>query len=193
MNRREFMVQLKKYLRKLPSDETQEVVAYYEQYFDEAGEENEQAVLAELGAPASVAAQIIADYAVKDAGGKTSAGRGLSTVWLVILAVLASPIALPLALVVVVLALTLVIVLLAVIISVGATGLGLLLGGIASAVSSIFFVTQSLATSLFYLGVGLFAVAAGLTLCIATVALSKKCFSWLAKLIGIFILRRSEK
>jgi len=40
MNRHEFIAQLKKKLRKLPFDEINEAVDYYEGYFDDAGEEN---------------------------------------------------------------------------------------------------------------------------------------------------------
>ena len=41
MNRQEYMLQLKKLLKNLPCDETKEITDYYEQYFDDAGEENE--------------------------------------------------------------------------------------------------------------------------------------------------------
>ena len=66
MNKHEFINQLKKHLRKLPFDEIKEAIDYYEQYFDDAGEENEQAVLLELGSSSAVASQLIASYAAKD-------------------------------------------------------------------------------------------------------------------------------
>jgi len=193
MNRREFMDEFKKRLHKLPFDETKEAVDYYEQYFDDAGEENEQAVLAELGPPANIASQIIADHAIKGADEGKSVKRGLSAVWLVILAVFASPIALPLALAVVIIALSLVVILLALILSVGAAALGLVVGGIALTILSIPIFIQSFATGLYALGAGLVMAGIGAALSIATVPISKKCFTWLAKHMGKFILRRNKK
>ena len=186
VNRHEFIKDLKKRLERLPFDEVKEAVDYYERYFDDAGEENEQTVLEGLGSPSEVAAQIIADFAVKENPVK----RGLSSAWIVILAVFASPIALPLALVVVVIALTIVIIMLSVLLSVGATGLGLFLGGIMSAVSGLLVITQSVPTALLYLGVGLVFCGVGTAAIVFTGFLSQKCFGWLTKRVGNFIISR---
>jgi uncharacterized membrane protein len=193
MNKNEFMVELKNRLRKLPYDEINEAVNYYEEYFSDAGEENEQAVLAELGSPANISAQIIADYAIKGADTKKPISHGLSTVWLAILAVFASPIALPLGLAVVVSALAFVIVIIAVVFSIGAAGLGMSVGGLAYAGIGIPLFSQSIATALLYSGSGFVVMGVGLALLIATVALSKKCFNWLAMCVGKIILRRKIK
>lgn len=193
MNRREFMEQLKKRLRKLPYDEAKEAIDYYEQYFDDAGAENEQTVLTELGSPANVAAQIIADFAIKSGDTEESPKQGLSTIWLIILAIFASPLALPLALAAVLLIAALVITILSVIVSIGATGLALLLAGIMSVVLSIPVFVQSISTALFYLGIGLVFLGFGASILFAAAVLSKKSFGWLAKHMGKFILRRSGK
>ena len=191
MNRIEFMAQLKMHLRKLPFDEVKDAVEYYEQYFDDAGEENEQTVLSDLGSPSAVSSQLIASFAVKDT--EKSAKKGLSTTWMAILAVFASPLALPSALVVVVLAFALVIVILSVIAAIGITGIGSVFGGITSVITSIFIVLQSFPTSLFFLGLGLIASGVGLAVVLGTVQLSKICFPALAKSMGKFILRRNKK
>ena len=191
MNKSEFISQLKKYLRKLPFDEVKEAVDYYEQYFDDAGEENEQAVLSELGSPSAVASQIIAAFAVKDT--ETSAKRGLSTAWMAILAVFAAPVTLPLSLVVVVLGFTVVIVTASFIFSIGITGVALVLAGVASIVMSVVIMAQSIPTAIFLFGVGLVASGIGLAIIIGTIQLSKKCFGALAKNMGKFILRRNKK
>jgi len=185
------MSQLKKQLRVLPYDEIKEAVDYYEQYFSDAGEENERVVLAELGSTSAVASQIIASYVTKDTA--KPAKHGLTTVWQIILAVFASPVALPMALAVVVLAVALVIVVIAVVFSIGATGVGLILGGIMSGVTSVSVFLQSFATAVFFFGLGLTAAGAGLAIIIGTVHLSKKCFHILAKYMGAFILRRNKK
>lgn len=191
MNKTEFMAQLKKHLRKLPFDEVKEAVDYYEQYFFEAGAENEQAVIKELGPPSVIASQIFASFAVKDSG--KSAKKGLSTVWMAILAVFASPVALPLALAVIALAFALVIIMLSVVFALGGLGAGLAAGGIMSVITSISIIRQSFPSSIFFFGLGLIAAGSGLVVLIGTVNLAKISFNWLTKNIGGFILRRNRK
>ena len=49
MNREQFIAQLARLLQDLPPAERQEAIRYYQEYFDDAGEENEDAVIQELG------------------------------------------------------------------------------------------------------------------------------------------------
>lgn len=51
MTKVEYLAKLDRYLRKLPKDDYQEAMDYFREYFDEAGPENEEAVIAELGTP----------------------------------------------------------------------------------------------------------------------------------------------
>ena len=69
MNREQFIAQLARLLQDLPSAERQEAIRYYQEYFDDAGEENEDAVIQELGSPGKVAASIKANLQY---GGYTS-------------------------------------------------------------------------------------------------------------------------
>lgn len=61
MNRARFMEQLSRMLSDLPEGERREALDYYNSYFDDAGPENEDAVIRELGSPGKVAAIIKAD------------------------------------------------------------------------------------------------------------------------------------
>ena len=61
MNRREFMAQLERLLGELPESERVEALRFYNDYFDEAGPENEAGVIQELGSPGRVAAVIRAN------------------------------------------------------------------------------------------------------------------------------------
>lgn len=61
MNREQFIAQLARLLQNLPPAERQEAIRYYQEYFDDAGEENEDAVIQELGSPGKVAASIKAN------------------------------------------------------------------------------------------------------------------------------------
>ncbi len=61
MNRQEFMKRLEYLLRGIPASEREDALAYYNDYFDEAGAENEVRVIQELGSPEAVAENILAD------------------------------------------------------------------------------------------------------------------------------------
>lgn len=61
MNRAEFMRQLERLLRDIPENDRLDAIAYYNDYFDEAGIENEAKVIQKLGSPGKVAAIIKAD------------------------------------------------------------------------------------------------------------------------------------
>lgn len=100
MNRGEFITELRSRLARLPYEELESAVGYYEEYFEEAGVENEERVLQELGSPFQIARQIMADFAIKESEIKPpSPKKGVWTIWVIVLAILASPIALPLGIV----------------------------------------------------------------------------------------------
>ena len=58
MNRIDFMTQLKRLLSDISESDRNDALAYYNDYFDEAGAENEGQVIRELGSPGKVAAMI---------------------------------------------------------------------------------------------------------------------------------------
>lgn len=99
MNRASYLKKLRGKLQRLPAHEIDAALAYYEEFFDEAGEENEQWVIQQLGSPSHVASQILADYALKDleaTSNSTSTKKNMSAIWLIILAILSAPLSLPL-------------------------------------------------------------------------------------------------
>ena len=61
MNRQEFMNRLEYLLRGIPASEREDALAYYNDYFDEAGAENEAQVIQELRSPEAVAENILAN------------------------------------------------------------------------------------------------------------------------------------
>lgn len=71
MNRIEFMSQLEILLRNVSDGEREEALQYYNDYFDDAGAENEQAVIEALGNPARVAENIRREL-LESQGGKSS-------------------------------------------------------------------------------------------------------------------------
>lgn len=63
MNRADFMKRLTELLADVSSSEREAAIQYYNDYFDEAGEENEQSVIASLGSPEQLAQTIKAGLA----------------------------------------------------------------------------------------------------------------------------------
>ena len=61
MSKIDFMKELESLLSDIPSDEKEEALQYYTDYFEDAGEENEEAIIRELGSPARVASIIKAE------------------------------------------------------------------------------------------------------------------------------------
>lgn len=190
MTRDEFLSQLRKNLKRLPKEELEDVLSYYSEYFDEAGPENEQSALEELGSPARIASQILLRN--WNTSPKT-AKKGLSAVWMVILAIFASPIALPLALAAVILILALLIVMLALWISFAAIVIALILTGVLCLVSGICVVGMHLPTALFYCGVGLVAAAIGLALSIPTLRFIRGSSQKIAQLFSKLVTRRVKE
>ena len=61
MTKAEYLAELDSHLITLPKEERDMAVAFYEEYFEDAGEENEQAVIDELGKPFNLARSIIGE------------------------------------------------------------------------------------------------------------------------------------
>lgn len=81
MNRVEFMRKLERLLSDIPENDRLDAITYYNNYFDEAGAENEAQVIRELGSPKKVAENI-----------KAGKKRNIPIVLVIILVILASPV-----------------------------------------------------------------------------------------------------
>lgn len=82
MNKREFLQSLREKLTQMPEEEVNAALRYYEEYFDEAGVQNEERVLKELGTPEQVAKQILAEGGVREEKKGNSEGKGKMTMWI---------------------------------------------------------------------------------------------------------------
>lgn len=69
MNRVEFIKQLADCLSALSEDEREAALSYYEEFFDDAGPENEQSVIKNLGSPKEIAEQIMSDSTINEERG----------------------------------------------------------------------------------------------------------------------------
>ena len=106
MTSEEYLKQLEKYLRKLPQSDYEDAMEYFTEYFADAGPENEQAVIKELGTPKQAAAELMRNLLDKkvdecEAMEKEEKRKekkkttGANVVWIAILALFAAPIGAP--------------------------------------------------------------------------------------------------
>lgn len=199
MNRASFLKKLRGKLQRLPAHEIDAALAYYEEYFDEAGEENEQRVIQQLGSPSHVASQIMADYALKDleaTSTSTSTKKNMSAIWLIILAIISAPLSLPLLVVAIALIFSFGAVIFSFIIAIIATVLSIFFGGIVALISGFFILTQHWPTALLFMGVGFIVTGLGILLFPIVARLIKTivvvCVEALGKLFHKITKKRKE-
>lgn len=183
MNRSEFFKKLELGLAKVSKEERDAALDYYHEYFDDAGPENEERVIDELGSPAQIAARIKADSAVKKLEGddKPSVKKGISAVWFVIVAIFAAPIALPLAIGAAALAIGLLVALIGVLIALVASVAAFFIGGIVVVASGIAVIATSVPVAIFSIGVGLLTLGLSILVGILVVLAARGIFGGIAK------------
>lgn len=184
MNKKKFLEELSRQLKHLPEEDRLDAIAYYEEYLEEMGLEENADVTALLGTPKAVAREIIGNCtekrleAHKEKGGvKNSA----ALIWLVILGICASPIAIPLLIVAV---FVVVVLLVAGIILVGSlifTGIAVALAGIVCL--GISFVALGFFNKLQCIGLGLICISLGVLFVFGIVKLSQALVRLIAKLM----------
>ena len=161
MTREEYLAQLRALLTgRTPPDEMERILAYYTEYFDEAGPPR----------------------------------HGLGTLWKVLLAICAAPIAIPLILVVVAMVLGLVVLILALVAGVAVGGVVAIGAGVFTACAgfSVLF-SAGLPTMMFFCGVGLLSSGVGLLLIAGSFLLAGLCFRGMAALLGRWLNRREVR
>lgn len=181
MTNNEYLAALKRQLKPLPKEERDEALKYYAEYLEEGSVE-------ELGDVRETARQILDQCAIKSLDGK-SKGSGVKTLWLVILAVFAAPLALPVAIalgtVMLAILITVFAVILAIIISVAA----FILAGILLTCLSAVMLHAAPVNFIMTLGIGLIIAGAGLLVLIGSVYLTRGIAGLLARLFGKLLKR----
>ena len=184
MTRTEYIAKLTKYLRKLPQKDYEEALEYFMEYFEEAGPENEAQVIAELGTPKEAAHEVISrlldEKIIED---KSSLRNKTTILWIAILAVLASPVALPILLFFLAMIVTLLMIIFAVIVTALALTFALLISGIYTFFTSFSLLSVSLASTLFGGGLGLLMFGGALLLLLISFEICKL----IVKLITLLI------
>ncbi|MCU6748612.1 MULTISPECIES: DUF1700 domain-containing protein [Lachnospiraceae] len=166
MTKKEYMRQLAGKLRRLPKEDYDKALAYFDEYFEEAGPENEQQAITDLGSPEEAAKELIMQLAGQNSKEPPKTmKKGISAVWVGILGVCAAPIALPLALAIIIVAVALLITVFAVLLSLIFSAVAVAAGGILSILGGVILLFRTFPDGLCNLGIGIFALGAGI-LCI---------------------------
>ena len=169
MTKQEFLTALSAELAALPEEERKLATAYYDDYFADAGAENELAVLRELGSPKAVAQSILEDYYKDKPGRELQAKPPVAEnpkqaipLWaIVLIALFAIPVGIPLLGGLFGTAFGILVAILAVFFSLGVVAAALLISGIAVIFASIAaFIAEPLA-GLLTLGTGLLLTGIG--------------------------------
>lgn len=184
MNKTEYMKILSKKLRHLPKEDYDRAIEYFEEYFAEAGSENEQQAIQDLGSPEEAARELIMNLAEQNVSEPPkTVKRGMSAVWIGILGVCAAPIALPLALAIVILIACVFLVVAVCLLSVLIEGISVAAGGIINIVAGIAILFRAFGDGLCNLGVGLICFGAGLLFTCGSILL----FRWAVRKLSVFL------
>lgn len=193
MTKTEYLAKLTKYLRKLPQKDYKEALEYFMEYFEEARPENEAQVIAELGTPKEAAHEVITrlldEKIIED---KSSLRNKTTILWIAILAVLASPVALPILLFFLAMLMTLLMIIFAVIVTALALTFALLISGIYTFFTSFSLLSVSLASTLFGVGLGLLMFGGALLLLFASFEICKL-FVKLTTLLIKWLIKKGRK
>jgi len=183
MNRKAFLTELRRELDRLPTEERENAIAYYEEFLDEAGPENEAATIQGFGAPRAIAAELRAEH-VLSTPSKTPR-EGALRLWVVILAIFASPIAIPVAM-------GLFLLIGSLIFAFGITAFALLVAGMGSIVGAFGVLLADPRTFLLFLGGG--AAMTGLSVLFAflTYFITVKLLGGFANLLARILHRRKR-
>lgn len=187
MNKDQYLDCLKNGLRNIPTEEVNNIMEYYKEYFEDAGIENEQTVIAELGRPELLASKISADYVIKDFENNesiknvTQVKKGLSGIWIVILAICAFPIWLPLGIAVAAIIFSLVIAIFAVVFGFVVAAISIIASGIFCIVGGVIVMFVHMPTGVATFGSGCLAIGVGSLLLLVAV--------WCGNLFRMFIFK----
>lgn len=192
MTRKEYMEQLKKYLKRLPKEDYDNAIEYFSEYFDEAGPENEQQVMEELGEPKEAARELLLNL-LQETTTPSSEKKKRSPGKIILLAFLvlcASPVSLALLIGALGVLFAVVVVIASVIFSLGVTCIATVAGGIMIAGFGATLVFKSIAAACMMLGGGFLMAGAGILIGVLTVYICKWCATGIGRLVNRFVRKK---
>lgn len=214
MTRNEYMEQLKRYLRRLPKEDYENAVEYFSEYFDEAGPENEQQMMKDLGDPKEAAREVLlnlleesvengsAEEASRTETVKTFSEKALpekkkrspgKIILLAFLVICASPVSIALLIAGLAVLAAVVLVIAAVIFSLAVTSIATIAGGIMVVGFGATLVMRSLAAACMMVGGGFLLAGAGILFGVLTVYICKWCATGIGRLVNRFVRKKVRK
>jgi uncharacterized membrane protein len=194
MSKIDFINDLRHRLRRLPDEEIENAISYYEEYLNDAGVEREEETIRALGTPEAVASKIIGEYALNDAKPEpkidTHKSKGLSPMMIAFIELCASPFA-------VIFAFFLVIMLFPIMITsfslVIAGVIVAVVGGIITVFSIWVFISCGFVMGLLFLGIGMFLLALGGAMSLSTFMAWRFVYTLFQKIIGHTLIKRGRR
>lgn len=193
MTRVEYMNSLANKLRRLPKEDYDTAMQYFQEYFEEAGPENEQQAIEDLGSSDIAADQIVMDMAIKNAKEPQNVKNGFSAVWVGILAVFAAPIALPLAFAFGAVVIALVVTVGALLFSLAAAAFSLILASIVGCIGGIFLLFTEPANGIATIGAGLICMGLSIFATFGVIKFGRWFLNFVTKTIGNLIRKKGKK
>ena len=201
MTKDEYLSILQNNLRNMPAEEVQNIIRYYREYFEDAGEENTEKVMEELGTPESLAQKASYEnedtdffqnkYAQSDSqyqyakgnmrGGMQKEKSGVGKVLLIVLVVIGSPVWLAFAIAALAVLFGVMVAVVSVLFAFVVTCVALIASGIFAMGVGFVGMFTHVPTGLLTMGMGLVCIGIGILLLIGSVALmklTKKGFLW---------------
>ena len=191
MDKQTFLQELDYRLRHMPEEDKLDAIEYYSEYIDDLNLPPDSDICIHLGSPKEVARQIIADTTEKkiDEQQEKNTTRGFGSIlWLVILGIFASPIALPLAIAAIVLIFAGVVTIGSIIFAFGVSGFACVISGILITIVSL--TAAGLAQKFIVLGCGLFVIGLGIMFLLGTAALARALVSLISSIIKKRLLKK---
>ena len=195
MTRKEYMEQLKKYLKRLPKEDYDNAIEYFSEYFDEAGAENEQQVMKELGEPKEAAGELLLNLlqeTTTHSPAKTKRSPG-KIILLAFLVLCASPVSLALLIGALGVLFAVVVVIATVIFSLGVTCAATVAGGIMLSGFGATLIFKSVAAACMMVGGGFLMAGAGILIGVLTIYICKWCATGIGRLVNGFVRKKVHK
>ena len=194
MDKMAFMQELEYRLRHLTDEDKYDALEYYSEYIDDLNLAPGEDVCAHIGSPRDVAQLIIdqtTERRIDEQQEKNTTKGSAKILWLSILGIFASPIALPIAILLIVLLFVGIIVAGSILISFYCTGGSLIAAGGFSIIAG--FSAGSLANRLVVIGAGIILIGLGLMAIIGTVKLTQLLVRGISAAVKHSISRRRSR
>lgn len=190
MNKSEYIKELERRLKYIPTEDREDAISYYTEYLDEIELSENEDISNKIGTPKEIAKEIIENATTKAINeqqeNKSVKGSG-KIVWLVILGIASIPVSLPLVCVALVVAITLMITIFAIVFSFVVAAVAIVFAGFCALAASV--ITPGFANKLIGIGAGAAMIGVGVLALFGSIAL----FKLIVKLIGIVFNKRKNK